>query len=116
MLRVSYSDTADQQRWSLCGRLAGPWVGELRSFWKQTRERTSRARPIIDLSDITFIDEDGENLLAEMQKAGAEFVVSGVENKYVLATLKQGQRVLRRGMEHLRAPCGRPESTQGGEK
>ena len=88
MLRISYMVSADgQQRWILCGRLAGPWVDELRSCWQQVRAR--RAHVVLDLKDVTFIDGAGEALLSEMLNAGTEFVAAGVENKHLLASLKE---------------------------
>ncbi len=87
MFRVSYSDTAGTQRWSLHGRLAGPWVDELRSCWKQARERAPLACAIVDLKEVTFIDQAGERLLAEMRGAGAELIATGVAHKYLLAML-----------------------------
>ena len=52
---------------------------------------------MVDLSDVTFIDENGETLLAEMRSAGVEFVAAGVETKYLLENLKTvGQGPLRR--------------------
>jgi hypothetical protein len=87
MFRVSYSDTADGQRWNLYGRLAGPWVNELRSCWKHARDLAPRAHAIVDLKQVTFIDEAGEELLAEMRSAGAELVATGVEHQHLIATL-----------------------------
>jgi hypothetical protein len=87
MFRVSYSDTADAQHWSLYGRLAGPWVDELRSCWKSARHRAPLARAIVDLKQVTFIDEAGEELLAEMRCAGAELIATGVEHQHLLAKL-----------------------------
>jgi hypothetical protein len=116
MLRVAYSDTADGQCWTLCGRLAGAWVGELRSLWILVRKRAPRARALVDLKEVTFIDESGEKLLAEMELSGAEFVATGVENKHVIASLRNGaSRPLRRTLEDLCA--GREEvlRPKGGE-
>jgi hypothetical protein len=113
MFRVSYSDTADGERWSLCGRLAGPWVDEFRSCWQRGRERAPGARAVVDLREVTFIDEAGERLLAEMEALGVEFVTAGVENNDVIASLRT--RVtppLRRTLED---PCagGRATPKQG---
>jgi hypothetical protein len=105
MFRVSYSDTADGQRWSLHGRLAGPWVDELRSCWKHARDRAPLARAIVDLKEVTFIDEAGETLLAEMRFAGAELVATGVELQYLLATL-----------DNPRSPSVRRTAPEGGNK
>jgi hypothetical protein len=90
MFRASYSDTADTQRWSLHGRLAEPWVDELRSSWKQARERAPLARAIVDPKEVTCIDQAGEKLLAEMRGAGAELIATGVEHQYLLARFDKG--------------------------
>lgn len=87
MLRISFSDSAGGQRWCLCGRLAGPWVNELRACWQYTRSRAPRAHALIDLRDVTFVDPDGEELLSEMRGAGVEFIASGVEMKHLLENL-----------------------------
>jgi hypothetical protein len=97
MFRVSYSDTPDGQRWSLHGRLAGPWVDELRSFWKYARDRAPLARAIVDLKEVTFIDQAGETILAEMRSAGAELIATGVEHQHLLATLDNRKGPLARG-------------------
>jgi hypothetical protein len=106
MLRFSHSGTDGGERWDLCGQLSGPWVDELRSVWRRIRERSPSAHPIVVLKDVTFIDEAGEQLLAEMQSAGAEFVAAGVEQKHLLANLKTDiGRTVRRRLEHLRGGC-----------
>src|ERR1051326_8238655 len=116
MLRVSHPDNAEGQRWSLCGHLAGPWVGELRTCWRYARNRAPRSRAIVDLSDVTFIDEAGEGLLSEMQSAGTEFIAAGVENKHLLANLKgKRKRPLRKLIEYLGAACARPNTPEGGD-
>lgn len=120
MLRVSYSDRTGEQRWSLCGALAGPWVDELRSSWlqargRQARERAPQAHAVIDLRDVTFIDEAGEELLREMQSAGAELVARGVENKDLIANLaqKNGKCTLRRRVEYLKRLFHEVETNKG---
>jgi len=117
MLRVSYADTADGQHWSLYGRLAGPWVDELRSCWLQVRERTPLAHAVVDLKDVTFIDEAGERLLAEMEISGAKLVAAGIENKHVIATLRNKKgRSLRRALEDLYRCRGEGETPNRGGK
>jgi ABC-type transporter Mla MlaB component len=111
MLKVGYADTNGEQQWTLCGRLSGPWVDELRSFWQQIRERAPRARTVVDLTQVTFVDEAGEALLCEMQSSGARFVAAGVANKHMLECLKnKEERALRRRVEDLKAPCAESSS------
>ena len=117
MLRVSFSDTANGQHWSLCGGLAGPWVDELRSCWREARGRAPLARAVVDLKDVIFIDEAGERLLAEMEIAGADLVAAGVENRHVIATLKHAaSRPLKRRLEDLCSPGGERGTPKGGDQ
>lgn len=88
MLRFSCSNTADGQCWSLCGRLAGPWVDELRVCWREARERAPGTRAVVDLREVTFIDEAGERLLADMATSGADLMAAGVENRHVVENLE----------------------------
>lgn len=90
MLRFSYYRSDAGEDWRLWGRLAGPWADELRSVWRRIRKHAPRAHLTIDLNEVTFIDEAGEQLLAEMQSAGAELVATGAEQKHLLADLNNG--------------------------
>lgn len=117
MLRISYDDSSDGQRWSLCGRLAGSDVDELRSCWREARGRAPLVRSVVDLRDVIFIDEAGERLLAEMEASGAELVAAGVENRHVVANLNRGtSRSLRRGLESLWTNCGNRGARKEGDK
>lgn len=97
MLRITYLHAAALHRWTLCGQLAGPWVAELRDFWERTHNADPESRQVLDLSDVTFIDESGEKLLAAMRDRGVEFVAAGVDTKHLLENLAaKGQRPLRK--------------------
>jgi|SRR5579871_850213 len=115
MLRVSYSDTAGRQCWSLYGRLAGPWVDEFRSCWREARQRAPLARAVVDLKEVIFIDEAGERLLAEMKIAGAELIASGVENKHLIASLRNGQPRISEQTGPLRTLGSRRDAHARGE-
>ncbi|HKE27601.1 MAG TPA: hypothetical protein VKB88_34840 [Bryobacteraceae bacterium] len=106
MLRFSYCRSDRGDAWDLCGQLAGPWVDELRSVWRRIREHTRLKQAVIDLRQVTFIDEAGEQLLAEMKNDGADFLVTGVEHKHLLANLEEeGAGAVRRSMKHLGGDC-----------
>lgn len=97
MLRITHARTEKEQRWTLCGQLAGPWVAELRQCWQHRADDGNPGRNVVDLSEVTFIDEAGEKLLSEMRNDGAEFVAVGVDTKHLLKNLKaKGERPLRR--------------------
>ena len=91
MLRISYTGTAGEQLWILCGQLAGPWVGEFRANWDKEHGRAPGERVIVDLSDMTLIDESGESLLRELRNAGVEFVTgNGVETRDLVENIQTG--------------------------
>lgn len=114
MLKITNSGSASEQRWTLCGQLTGPWVNELRSNWERTRSESNGRKPVVDLREVTFIDERGQRLLDEMRRDGAEFVASGVDTKDVLDNLADaGKRPLRRFLVHMGGECGESRNTNG---
>ena len=92
MLKIANTATFNEQRWILSGQLAGPWIAELRSNWDQVRDRSRGRRYVIDLGDVTFIDERGEGLLEQLKDEGAEFVARGVSIKHLLENLKSKEQ------------------------
>jgi anti-anti-sigma regulatory factor len=84
MLRITIAETATEQRWTLDGRLVGPWVSELRACWKKAHQTQSGRTCIVDLNEVTFIDKKGERLLKTMSKEGAQFIATGIYIKHVL--------------------------------
>jgi hypothetical protein len=42
---------------------------------------------VVDLTEVTLIDERGEKLLEAMKRAGAEFIACGVYVKHVLEVI-----------------------------
>jgi hypothetical protein len=111
MLKITNSGTATEQRWTLYGQLTGPWVAELRSNWEQRRYESEGGKCLVDLTDVTFIDEGGEGLLQQMRNEGAEFTASGVDTKDVLENLNTGgKRTLRRFLAHLENGHGESQS------
>jgi anti-anti-sigma regulatory factor len=100
MLRITNSGSEREQIWTLCGQLAGPWVEEFRLSWETARASARDSKFIIDLSDVTFIDERGESLLRGMKHAGVEFIASGVDTQHLLQNLMKTRRPsLRRFMD-----------------
>jgi hypothetical protein len=99
VLRITINDEPSEQRWILQGRLSGPWVAQLRSNWQKSHGENGTRKCVVDVSGVTFVDLDGERVLATMMKDGAEFLATGVYTKHVLETLeKRRQRWLRKFM------------------
>jgi outer membrane protein TolC len=87
MLKIRFSETPSEERWTLHGRLTAPWVQELRTLWKKNHSRDKHRACIVDLNEIAFIDKSGERLLRAMVKERAQFIASGIYIKHVLEKL-----------------------------
>jgi hypothetical protein len=88
MLRIAIRSTQDQDTWILEGRLAGGVVNELTASWRQRHEH-GRRKSVVNLVDVTSVDERGEQALMAMMMDGAEFVVRGVYTKGLLESLSE---------------------------
>lgn len=74
------------------GRLAGPWVEELRASW-HALSADEHNRVVIHLSDVTYIDADGKTLLARLWRQGAELLASGCLTRCVVEEIRRSGRV-----------------------
>ena len=89
MLKINITDLPDEQRWSLQGQLVGQWAAELRLTWREKRHEGDTRRCIVELTDVTFVDQTGEAVLAEIMSHGAELVASDVYTKHLLRNLRR---------------------------
>ena len=110
MLRITTTETETQQTWILQGQLAGPWVAELRASWNASLKRK---KYVVDLTDVTFVDESGVSVLRAMQDAGVKFIACGVDTKDVLEGLKRKTvPPLRRCLSWLASDACRKDETE----
>jgi hypothetical protein len=89
VLKINITDLPDVQRWSLQGQLVGQWAAELRLTWREKRHEGDTRRCIVELIDVTFVDQTGEAVLAEIMSHGAELVASDVYTKHLLRNLRR---------------------------
>ena len=74
MLRITLHDSPDALRFQLEGKLVGPWVSELEQSWRTASSVQADKKLIVDLKDVTFIDDSGKELLRRFCESGAEFI------------------------------------------
>jgi hypothetical protein len=87
MLRISTFDTADERRLVVEGALVNPWVAELRRSSDTAGSSLGDRSLVIDLTDATAIDREGEAAIFELMQGGAKFCCRGVLTKHVLKRL-----------------------------
>jgi hypothetical protein len=88
VLKITITETPEEMRWVLQGRLAEPWVTEVKASWNEVRRTHEGCHCVVDLTDITCIGKGGEELLRSMFNEGAQFIASGFYIKNVLEELK----------------------------
>ena len=91
MLRITVSNTNPGTIFVVSGRLAGPWVDELRECW--LKQEIDVAPCHVDLREVTFIDEAGTTLLSQMYREGVTIQASGCLTRAIVQSLdKTGVR------------------------
>jgi ABC-type transporter Mla MlaB component len=88
VLKITITDLPDEQRWSLQGQLTGQWAIELKSAWRKARHAEDTRKRIVELTEVTSIDRNGEAVLAEIMGQGAEFIAGDVYTKHLLRNLR----------------------------
>jgi len=94
MLRVITVQQGHSYRLDLHGVLGGEWVPLVEQHWRSILRPLPSAKVTLVLSNVDFIDSDGERLLQRMADEGVEFVVAGCMNRYVVDKLKPNARAV----------------------
>ena len=89
MLRITIAETPTEQKWTVEGRLVHPWISELKSIWTKTKIARRARKCVVDLNGVTFIDKNGEKVLAEFSKQGAELIATGCYTRHVVHNIEK---------------------------
>ena len=90
MLKITTQRNGAQIVFELEGKLAGPWVEELKASWQKTAGNALAVK--ILLCAVTFVDEQGKILLTEMYRRGAELEAEGCMTKAIVDEITKGGR------------------------
>ena len=91
MLKITADRDAGRLIFRLEGRLTGLWVEELKNCWQKS---AAAAQPVtmVVLDEVTFIDEAGKKLLADMHRQGVELTAcSGCMTRAITEGLTRGE-------------------------
>jgi anti-anti-sigma regulatory factor len=88
ILRIATERAANVETWHLYGSLSGKMADELAVSWINTRGGENGREYVVDLKEVTSVDEHGEQVLMEMMRKGVRFVARG----FYLTTLLEGLR------------------------
>ena len=87
LLRLTIGEYPDGTILRLEGRLVGPWTSLVERCWRETAERT--AKPVtVDLTAVTFVDDRGKMLLAEIHEHGGLLRTRGPLMDYIAEQIR----------------------------
>ena len=89
VLRITIADSPAEQKWVLAGRLTKACVTQLEENWKETRPARQGRSCLVDLRDVTFMDQSGEEMLRKMRGEGAQFRCRGVYTTHVVEDIEK---------------------------
>lgn len=84
VLRITTRDIAGNISLFIEGKLAGPCVGELEKCWLRAVAGEAPLPSLVDLTDVSYIDAPGKQLLAQMKEHGIKLVANGLMSKFLL--------------------------------
>jgi len=87
MLKISILDTPSHRRLVLEGKLITPWVTELDTAFEKARADLDGRDLVIELKNLTAINQKGENLFLRLMISGVKFRGCGVFSKHLLKLL-----------------------------
>lgn len=76
MLKITSEKISGSVRLTLEGKLIGVWISELEREW-HTIQQAETVPLDVDLTGVTFVGEEGKELLKRMWRAGARLLATG---------------------------------------
>lgn len=96
MLRISVLNEPGITRLKLEGKLAHEWVNEARKAWATLTEMNG-AEFVVDLLNVSFVDDAGRKLLAEMRHSNAELIGAGPLISALIDEIEDAENTKERG-------------------
>jgi hypothetical protein len=87
MLKISIVESHNQIRLILEDKLVAPWADELRPACEKAKADLGDRELVVEVRNLTVINQAGENVLLELMKEGVKFRSSGVFTKHMLKQL-----------------------------
>ena len=87
MLKICIVENRNQRRLVLEGKLIAPWAAELRPACEKAKTDLGDRELVVEMKNLTAINQAGENLLLELMREGVKFRGSGVFTKHLLKEL-----------------------------
>jgi hypothetical protein len=93
MLMITEQRDADALTFKLAGALSGDWAIEFKRCWHNATSSTEASRFIADLTEVTFVDEMGKELLSLMMNEGTELIARDILMKSIVEEIARESSV-----------------------
>ena len=84
MIRISQISKDSKQHLFVEGTLSDGWVDALETSWLEAQSQLNGDPLRIDLSEVTYVDDKGRELLARMIRNGTELWATGIMTRTVI--------------------------------
>lgn len=89
MLKITEQREAQNLTFKLAGKLAGEWTPELERCWRYTTAALQPASVSLDLTEVTFVDDAGKQLLLAMAQARVNLIAADVQMRALVEQITQ---------------------------
>ena len=91
-LRISIQESDQSIGFILEGRIAGPWVEELKRAWMELVPRARGKQLQLDLRNVTYSDAGGKKVLREIvEQTQAQLITSSPWTQYLAEEIRNNK-------------------------
>jgi anti-anti-sigma regulatory factor len=93
MLMITEQLNRNALTFKLAGALAGEWAAVLERCWCDAINASEAPRFIVDLTEVTFVDEIGKELLSLMMQQGVELIARDILMKSIVEEIAKASSI-----------------------
>jgi anti-anti-sigma regulatory factor len=84
MLMITEEREDDLLTFRLAGAIAGQWAREFERCWNDAANSSDPRRVIVELKEVTFVDDKGKEVLGAMMRNGCQLIACDVLTKSIV--------------------------------
>ena len=89
MLKIVEQENEQSLTFKLAGKLAGEWTPELERCWRLAVMEQQPASVNLDLTEVTFVDDAGKQLLMAMADRQVKLIAGDVQMRALVEQIAQ---------------------------
>jgi aryl-alcohol dehydrogenase-like predicted oxidoreductase len=89
MLRITTRNEDATTIFIVEGKLIGPWAQELEKCWRAAISIEPHSPILVNLAKVTFIDDTGKQLVAQMRRSGVKLTGAGLIAEFICTEIER---------------------------